>query len=478
MFSLLHLKGIDTSDPEDYKLKFVEEGYPRGSIQDIADVVGDTSRPPFNSALGYTQLNKEPYNTILKARLGEINTELDLIFAKGVTIDTIRQNQNYNTIIEHFNRNIPTPNENGEIITNAYSMFGPAKITYPNPNEIDDLKIIFTHYLLLQTQLSGKTIDEWIDGFSTIQRMFIRYYKDVMGFIINYDKATFKKITTYPGQPGCMIDEGGSPTLFMYYNAINNSYKSAKYGIHEWGMTLLNGGLLDINNTRRDRKITNNSSGDAFVEGLDVPFGDNAISLKMLIALQYNNISGLILGFIHEFTHELGAGHGGLRLNSNAKDIVNRFLPKSVFDCAFRAKGYTGSINPIYDELLADFIGILFFDKYITNLPETEKYDAVRFSTVVFNTGNEIEAGHPPTSLRRNLILVSKTIHTILKTMPDYNNRTYMATNITCKLFAQGKRIPTNYNFTQVIKKPQTWGGKRTRKNKNKNRKSTRRHRM
>ena len=82
MISLLHLKGIDTSDSEEYKLKFAEEGYTRGSIQDIADVVGDTSRPPFNSRLGYKHSTHAVNADILKKELQLIDNELNTIFTQ------------------------------------------------------------------------------------------------------------------------------------------------------------------------------------------------------------------------------------------------------------------------------------------------------------------------------------------------------------------------------------------------------------
>jgi hypothetical protein len=184
---------------------------------------------------------------------------------------------------------------------------------------------------------------------------------------------------------------------------------------------------------------TNNSSGSAFTGGLEVPFSDTAISLKMLIAMQFFGISSLLLAFVHEYCHEIGAStREGLHLNFYAITLVERYLPKSIIYCAYRNKinktVSSDNLNSMYGEHMADFLGVLFVDRYIKDLEPNIKYQEVLCSTTAFNSGNNIiEAGHPPYSLRRNLILISKNIHDVLKeNMPDYDTERSKSQNITC----------------------------------------------
>ena len=508
MISLLHLKGIDTSDSEEYKLKFAEEGYTRGSIQDIADVVGDTSRPPFNSRLGYKHSTHAVNADILKKELQLIDNELNTIFTQTITIEEIRQHPLYQSIMTHF--------QNNQLCRKIIYFHEIKNITYPDTNTVEDLKTIFRHYKALQIVISGKKIDEWIDGFSEVQNIFIREFDAVFSFITNNHTPTIMNIKR----------------TGMYQNSLLHSFNSAKYGFADFGwgpfpLNLFNSGLLDITNlinkrtnnegtirksrtlkpiegpiiqsiltdgsevnTSNSKKIrnsraipiegpttqfeiprTNNSSGNAFTGGLEVPFSDTAISLKMLIAMQFFGISSLLLAFVHEYCHEIGAStREGLHLNFYAITLVERYLPKSIIYCAYRNKinktVSSDSLNSMYGEHMADFLGVLFVDRYIKDLEPNNKYQEVLCSTAAFNSGNNIiDAGHPPYSLRRNLILISKNIHDVLKeNMPDYDTERSKAQNITCDAWN-----PTGHRLG---------GFKKSRKNKkNKNRKS-RRHRM
>lgn len=507
MFSLLHLKGIDTSDPEEYKFKFAEGEYTRGSIQDIADVVGDTSRPPFNSRLGYEHSTHALYGDILKEELKIIDDELNTIFTQTITIEKIRQHPLYQSIMSHF--------QNNKLCKNVIYFHEIKNITYPDINTVEGLKTIFRHYKALQIVLSEKKIDEWIDGFSEVQNIFIREFDSVFSFITNNHNPTIMNIKR----------------TGMYKNSSLHSFNSAKYGIADlgWGpLTLFNSGILDIENiinkrtsnegtirksrstlkpiegpiiqsiladgsevnTSNSKKIrnsraipiegptvqfqipkTNNSSGNAFTGGLEVPFSDTAISLKMLIAMQFFGISSLLLAFVHEYCHEIGAStREGLHLNIYATNLVERYLPRSVIYCAYRNKinktVNSDSLNSMYGEHMADFLGVLFVDTYIKDLEPNIKYQEVLCSTTAFNSGNNIiEAGHPPYSLRRNLILISKNIHDVLKeNMPDYDTEISKAQNITCDAWN-----PTGRRLGGFKK------SRKNRKNRNRNRKSTRR---
>jgi hypothetical protein len=388
-YSLLTVESIDTTNKNDYKYIFEEANYNvlGGTIEPFASVIGDVSRGK-NSVLGYTSATKTNYiHNLIEAQLQNIDTKIRAILA-----DSAKKQQ----VLDHFNRN--------KDCTEVIHFGDTINIIYPDPANDDELKQIVKHYIVLQTKINGQvTIDEYIDRAVIAQTALHTFYREV---IQSFDP-------TWTG-----VDQllNGNST---YINHGNKSIQSVKYGFFSmYGSTytLLEGGLLDPTKQRGSTYVTNNSGPDAFSEGGEVPFGDMAYSLKMIVSLTHYSSSGLIFALGHELGHSLGAGHGDLQLSAAGIANIESHLPRDKFVAAYKLKGLPNtSARGCFGEQQADLIGILCVEGYVRTLAsQDEKLKAIRSAMMSAHEKNIIDAGHPPQSMTRNLILISKYIQDTL----------------------------------------------------------------
>lgn len=200
--------------------------------------------------------------------------------------------------------------------------------------------------------------------------------------------------------------------------------------------TIFHGGLLDYNyeNFSDMPYRMNNSSGDAFPEYCEFPVGESILGLRMLIGFQYYGPSALLFGLAHEIGHYLGAGREGIKFSERGMINFNSILNPASFQTAYetvkRSKMTSNEFDSMFGEQIADFISVLAVEAYIKTIPRwNDQINAVYFAMAsVCDSGNRIDSGHPPLSLRRNIFLVSKYINTLLTldknntlpTMPKY----------------------------------------------------------
>jgi hypothetical protein len=129
----------------------------------------------------------------------------------------------------------------------------------------------------------------------------------------------------------------------------------------------------------------------------------------------------------------IGAGEGSpqLHIGRYANSVINNYFPRDILYCAYKkSSGYNNNHQPCYGEHQADLIAILLLEKYIVTVPDSEKIKEI-LSSFIWETGNTIDHSHPPGSLRRNLILLDKYLHDILKKDPAYQGL-HAVKNITC----------------------------------------------
>lgn len=388
-YTLLTVESIDITDSRDYKYIFKEPNYGAfgGTIESFASLIGDISRGK-NSVLGYTNATKTNYmNNLIRKQLENIDTKINAIIANPLTKQQV---------LDHFNRN--------RECTITYG-FEEVPITYPDPEDDQQLKQIVKHYIVLQTKINGQiTIDEYIDRAVIAQTSLHRFYKEaVQSFDPSWTGLDEK------------LNENSS-----YKNHGNKSIQSAKYGIYNnYGsiFTLLNGGILDLDSQRANTYVTNNASQDAFSMGGEVPFTATAFSLKMIVSLTHYGPSALIFALGHELGHHLGAGESDLQLSLKGIAAIERHLPREKFVDAYESKGVTNrKFKGCFGEQQADLIGILCVEGYVRTLSSPiEQLEAVRSAMMSAHEGNTSLANHPPQSMTRNLILISKYIHNLLK---------------------------------------------------------------
>jgi hypothetical protein len=356
------------------------------SIQEFANLLGDPTHPPKNNLY----LSGDTIHNLINTQMQDIDVKVQSILNNPTALQEVK---------DHFAKNQDC---------REVHLYYPIPVRYPDVNNSVDLKKIITHYIALQTKVGSLTIDEYIDRAVQAQTVIARTLKSV---IQSFD-STWASLDT-------VIDNMGG-----YQNAVNKSFQSAKYGILENNPmsqagaqeNLLHNGLLNTSTMLSSVFRTNYSGPDAFTGGYEVPFGMASTTIKMIIGLSYYNITGLIVPCVHEIGHELDAQSGLTKLSRNAINYVSSHMPKKILEKGYRAAPGAYVLDGCWGEHVCDLIGILCAEGYIRTLGTLqEKIQAIRGAMIfAFDSSNRIDGNHPPNSMRRNLILISKYIHDIL----------------------------------------------------------------
>ena len=282
------------------------------------------------------------------------------------------------------------------------------------------------------------------------------------------------------------LDELSTNKFFI--NCNNKSLQSGKYGkltVVSFETTklysLFDGGFF----SETDHLKPNNSSPNAVSQGMEVPFMDTGISLRGLVSLLQYNKSTFLTTMGHEMGHDISkSGFGTIReigelwFGNAATSRIIHALNIDEFKKAYHitrnkytAKNISGkikAINPnthkwawsqqVFAESAADLMGVMLLKIYVDEISDPhEKIDAIIYSMLWSCNYNGVIAVHPPSSITMNMPLIIKDLHNALLADLEYTK------------IMLGKWGPAG--FTQKA-------GKRTRRNRNKKRKSTRRRRM
>lgn len=343
------------------------------------------------------------------------------------------------------------------------------------------------YYALTTIYFNGRTLDDYIDKAVEVQE-----------FISNNWKKVFTELD--PEDSHNYLDELSTNKFFI--NCNNKSLQSGKYGKltvvskrDDWNdatesmktyettkmYSLFHGGFF----SETDHLKPNNSSPNAVSQGMEVPFMDTGISLRGLVSLLQYNKSTFLTTMGHEMGHDISkSGFGTIReigelwFGNAATSRIIHALNIDEFKKAYHitrnkytAKNISGkikAINPnthkwawsqqVFAESAADLMGVMLLKIYVDEISDPhEKIDAIIYSMLWSCNYNGVIAVHPPSSITMNMPLIIKDLHNALLADLEYTK------------IMLGKWGPAG--FTQKA-------GKRTRRNRNKKRKSTRRRRM
>jgi len=497
---MLHISKIDTSDADNFRFIF-KEGDPYNTIQSLMGACskyGDSSRirkdplanqywtntfrkpmkqqghaEIFGSAYGtFVSYEQDPrlpvlFSDILSRNMPRVEGLVSNLLANPDQVEIQK-------IQEHYRRN----QECNEVVT----MYGRSPIQY----DLDDGELFKAYYALTTIYFNGKTLDDYIDKAVEVQE-----------FISNNWKKVFTELD--PEDSPNYLDQLSTNKFFV--NCTNKSLQSGKYGkitvkveTGEWNNSIQ--GMKKIDKTyslfhggffsETDHLKPNNSSPDAVVMGMEVPFMPTAMSLHVFVSLLQYNKSTFLTTMGHEMGHEISqSGLGSIRNISElwfgpaATSRIENSLNINEFIQAFHitrnkfsAKNQSGKIKQIkpntdkwawskqvFAESAADLMGVMLLKIYVDSISvKREKIDAIIYSMLWSCNYNGVVGDHPPSSISMNMPLIMNDLHDTLLSDLDYT-KTML-----------GKWGPAGFTRT---------GGKRTRKNKHKKaRKSTRRRRM
>ena len=213
--NLLTITGFDITDSDDYVYKFAEEDYKKGSLYTFIL----NNDPTINSRI-FT--SPTMIQSAIHAKIAVTQTKIKKVFI-GNELTTILNHDDVKSSLAHYLKNISCKIVNKNIqITYPFtegeidSLQNTKKIEGRDDQEIiKNLIQIFTHYNILQTSILDKSIDQYIDTFIKVQELFASYLPLVLKSI-NTDDKNYNDILSKD----------------IFYNSINKSFQSGKYGTY------------------------------------------------------------------------------------------------------------------------------------------------------------------------------------------------------------------------------------------------------
>ena len=213
--NLLTITGFDITNSDDYVYKFAEEDYKKGSL----DTFILNNDPTINSRI-FT--SPTMIQSAIRAKIAVTQIKIKEVFI-GKDLTTILNHNDVKSSLAHYLKNISCKIVNNNIqITYPFtegeidSLQNTKKIEGRDDQEIiKNLIQIFTHYNILQTSILDKSIDQYIDTFIKVQELFASYLPLVLKSI-NTDDKNYNNILSKD----------------IFYNSINKSFQSGKYGTY------------------------------------------------------------------------------------------------------------------------------------------------------------------------------------------------------------------------------------------------------
>jgi hypothetical protein len=495
---MLHISKIDTSDADNFRFIF-KEGDPYNTIQSLMGACskyGDSSRirkDPLTNQYwtntyrkpmknkGHSEIFGSAYGTFVSYEQDPTQSILfnDIISKNMPRVDELASKLVANPdraeiqkIQEHYRQNQDCK---------SIKLQDNLSVNY----DLTEHELFKVYYALTTIYFNGRTLDDYIDKAVEVQE-----------FISNNWKKVFTQLD--PEDSESYLDQLSTNKFFV--NCTNKSLQSGKYGkitveTDEWNnsignmkkmnktYSLFHGGFFS--ETEDEHLQPNNSSPNAVSQGMEVPFMNTGISLRGLVSLLQYNKSTFLTTMGHEMAHDISkSGFGTIRniselwfgpaATSRIENSLNINELKQAFHITrnkFSAKNQSGKIKQIkpnndkwawskqvFAESAADLMGIMLLKIYVDGISDPrEKINAIIYSMLWSCNYNGVIADHPPSSISMNMPLIMKDLHDTLLSDLEYT-KTML-----------GKWGPAGFTRT---------GGKRTRRARNKNRKTTRRRRM
>jgi len=480
---MLNISNIDTSDKDNFRFIF-KEGDPYNTIQSLMGACskyGDSSRirkdPLANQYWTNTYrmpMKNKGHNEIFGSAYGSFASyEQDptqlILFSDILSKNMPRVEELASKLLAN-----PDPAEIQKIQEhyrrNQKCMLIRLETDIPVEYDLTEHELFKVYYALTTIYFNGRTLDDYIDKAVEVQEFISNNWKKVFTELDPEDSYTY-------------LDELSGNKFFI--NCNNKSLQSGKYGkltVVSFETTklysLFDGGFF----SETYHLKPNNSSPNAVSQGMEVPFMDTGISLRGLVSLLQYNKSTFLTTMGHEMGHDISkSGFGTIRdiselwFGDAATSRIIAALNIDEFKKAYHitrdkysAKNISGKIkkiNPnnhrfpwsqqVFAESAADLMGVMLLKIYVDEISDPyEKIDAIIFSMLWSCNYNGVIAVHPPSSITMNMPLIIKNLHNALLADLEYT-KTLL-----------GKWGPAG--FTQKA-------GKRTRRARNKKRKSTRR---